>query len=83
MHNSIADALRHLKLLVLGAKGSWKMFLAETLVHGNPDVLETGKWVDEPGLGKTLCSEMRAEGMMADGYIGVKLVEVVSTKLMM
>ena len=76
VHNPTADALGHLKLLVLGAKGSGKTFLAETLVRGNPDVLETGEWVDEPGLGRTLCSEMRADGTMADGCASVKLVEV-------
>jgi GTPase SAR1 family protein len=72
-----SEILGNVKLLILGSKGSGKTFLAETLVHGNPDIVDAGDWVDEPGVGRVLCATTKAEGQVTDGTAAnVRLVEV-------
>ena len=67
--------LGHVKLLILGSKGSGKTLLAESLVHGNPDVVDVGEWVDEPRLGRALTGETRTDGEAMGSPGNVRLVE--------
>jgi GTPase SAR1 family protein len=76
MANISGELLGNVKLLILGAKGSGKTLLAEMLVHGNPDVVEVGEWVDSPGLGRALFAETRMDGETMGAPGNVRLVEV-------
>ncbi|KAF8576272.1 hypothetical protein K439DRAFT_1664680 [Ramaria rubella] len=73
--NLHGEALGHLHLLILGARGSGKTLVAETLVHGNPDVVDVGQWVDDPAIGRVLSAETRMEGETMGASGNVRLVE--------
>lgn len=67
--------LGHIKLLILGSKGSGKTLLAESLVHGNPDVMDVGEWVDDLPFGRVLTGETRMDGETMGAPGNVRLVE--------
>lgn len=60
----------------MGSKGSGKTLVAETLVHGNPDVLDVGGWVDDPGIGRVLSAETRMETETVGAPGNIRLVEM-------
>jgi hypothetical protein len=73
--NLSGELLGHIKLLIVGAKGSGKTLLAETLVHGNPDVMDVGEWMDE-SVGRVLSAETRMESETMGAPGNVRLVEM-------